>query len=59
MQECYGNTGKAPIRIKWIEINKCDEGNREYRCRIVAQEIKTDIRQELFAASPPLEAKRC
>ena len=32
--------------------------NPEYRSRLVAQEIKTDKREDLFAATPPLEAKK-
>ncbi len=35
-----------------------DKENPEHRCRIVATEIKKDERQDLFAATPPLEAKR-
>ena len=31
--------------------------NPEYRSRLVAQEIKLDKCQELFAGTPPLEAK--
>ena len=29
--ECYQNTGKAPIKVKWVDINKGDEINKEYR----------------------------
>ena len=58
MQECYDNTGKAPIRTRWLDINEGDHVNREYRCRIVVQENKTDNRQDLFAATPPLEGKK-
>ncbi len=30
----------------------------EYRCRLVPKEIKKDKREDLFAATPPLEAKK-
>ena len=30
----------------------------DYRSRLVAQEIETDRREDLFAATPPLEAKK-
>ena len=56
IQQCYDSTGEAPIKVHWIDINKEDEENREYRSRLVANEIKTDKRLDLFAATPPLEA---
>ena len=37
-------------------INKGDAGNPDYRSRLVAKEIKRDKRDDLFAATPPLEA---
>ena len=57
-QECWYKTGHGPIGTKWIDVNKGDEINPEYRSRLVAQEIKTDKSQELFAGTPPLEAKK-
>ncbi len=32
--------------------------NPECRARLVAKEIKRDARDDLFAATPPLEAKK-
>ena len=55
---CYKETGKAPIGTRWVDINKGDEENTEYRSRFVAQEIKKDSREDLFAATPPLEANK-
>ena len=55
--KCYEATGKAPIGVRWIDINKGDKGAPEYRSRLVAKEIKRDSRTDLFAATPPLEAK--
>ncbi len=45
-----------PIKVRWIDINKGDTENPEYRSRLVAKEIKKDSREDLFAATPPLEA---
>ena len=56
--ECHQKTGKAPIRVKWMDINKGDEINKEYRSRLVAKEIKRDKREDLFASTPPLKAKK-
>ena len=39
-------------------MNKGDISNPEYRSRLVAKEIKKDKRQDLFAATPPLECKK-
>ena len=58
LEGCHQRTGKAPIKVKWVDINKGDEINKEYRSRLVAKEIKRDKREDLFAATPPLEAKK-
>ena len=57
-EECWEITGKAPIGTRWIDINKGDEVHPEYRSRLVAQDIKKDNREDLFAATPPIEAKK-
>ena len=44
------------ITVRWIDINKGDSIAENYRSRLVAREIKTDGRPDLFAATPPLEA---
>ena len=48
--------GCKPITTRWIDVNKGDDENRNYRSRMVAREIKRDNRIDLFAATPPLEA---
>ena len=58
IQQCWDETGKNPITVRWLDINKGDEDSPEYRSRLVAQEIKRDKREDLFAATPPLEAKK-
>ena len=58
LRKCWDETGKEPIGVRWVDINKGDRDNPEYRSRLVAQEIKTDKREDLFAATPPLEAKK-
>ncbi len=44
--------------MRWIDINKGDVDNPNYRSRLVAREIKRDSRTDLFAATPPLEAMK-
>ena len=48
--------GTEPIGTRWVDINKGDNVHPEYRARLVAQETKRDKREDLFAATPPLEA---
>ena len=51
-QCCLGSTRR------YHDINKGYDELEEYRSRLVAKEIKRDKREDLFAATPPLEAKK-
>jgi len=53
IEQCWERTDKAPIPVRWIDINKGDKLNPEYRSRLVAKEIKMDNREDLFAATSP------
>ena len=59
IEECYANIGRAPITVRWIDINKGDQTTPNYRSRLVAREINTHKRDDLFAGTPPLEALKC
>ena len=37
IEECLRVTGKKPMGIRWVDTNKGDELNPEYRSRIVAE----------------------
>ncbi len=41
-----------------VDTSKGDKEKPEYRCRLVSKEIKNDKREDLFAATPPLVAKK-
>ncbi len=41
-----------------MDPSKGDKDKPEYRRRLAAKEIKRDKREDLFAATPPSEAKR-
>ncbi len=58
LEECWKNAGKALVGVKRVDTNKGDKANPEYRCRLVAKEFKKDKREDLFAATPSLEAKK-
>ena len=51
-------TGKALVSVRWVDLWKAGLG--EVRCRLVARHFKGDGngRDDLFAATPPLEAVR-
>ena len=38
-QECWEQTGKGPIAMRWIDINKGDAENQNYRSWVVAKEF--------------------
>ncbi len=44
--------------VRWADTNKGDEEKPDYRCSLVAKEIKNDKRDDLFAAMPPFEAEK-
>ena len=58
IEDSYYFTGKGPIGTKWVDVNKGDDEEPEYRCRFVAKEIKRRNDESIFAATPPLEGKK-
>ena len=44
------------IGVRWIDINKGDGENPDYRSRLAAKDFKREDRPDLFVATPPLEA---
>ena len=57
---CWQATGKAPVPIRWVDVNKGSDEDMNVRCRLVAKDFKGNDkdRDDLFAETPPLEAKR-
>ena len=57
---CFAVTGERPINTRWIDVNKGDDANPNYRSRLVGKDFKgnDNDRDDLFAATPPLEAKK-
>ena len=56
ISESWEVTGKAPIGVRWIDTNKGDASRMNIRCRLVAQDFKTEANHELNAGTPPLES---
>ena len=57
-EECFKRTGKRPITVKWVDVNKGDDDNPNYRSRLVAREIRLAGEDPIFAPTPPLESVR-
>ena len=57
-EEAYRRTGKRPITVKWIDVNKGDDDAPNYRSRLVAREIRKAGGDPIFAPTPPLESLR-
>ena len=58
LSQCRAETGCAPVGVRWVDVNKGDDTNPDYRSRLVAQKLKrTSIVEDLLAATPPLETK--
>ena len=46
------------VKTRWIDINKGDWENPNFRSRFVAKEFNDGVAEGLFASTPPLEALR-
>ena len=61
-KEATSKAGMAPTLMKWIDrMKKNDDGSEFVRCQPVARDFKPrqeGPRDDLFAAMPPLEAKK-
>ena len=57
-EEALRRTGKRPITVKWIDVNKGDDESPNYRSRLVAREIRRPGEDPIFAPTPPLESLR-
>ena len=61
LKECWERTGKAPVGVRWVDTNKGSEGTPEIRSRLVARDFRCKAdkdREDLFVATPPIEAER-
>ena len=58
VQEARAKMGKPPIIVRWLEVNKGDDENPNYRSRLVAREIRMAGEDAIFAPTPPLESLR-
>ena len=52
---CFEVTGRKPVAVRGIDINKGYSISPNYRSRLVAEEYKDCARPDMFAATPPAE----
>ena len=58
--QARAKSGRPPISVRWVDVNKGDDQSPNYRSRLVARQIKAqDLSgKNYFAPAPPLEALR-
>ena len=56
-QQAFARTGRPPITVRWVDVNKGDDVNPRYRSRLVARQMKATDKSgdSFFAPTPPLE----
>ena len=59
-QKAFLTTGKPPISVRWVDVNKGDDVTPKYRSRLVARQLKAMDKsgESFFAPTPPLESLR-
>ena len=40
IEECRKHTGKPPVTVRWVDVNKGDDVNPNIRSRLVARQIR-------------------
>ena len=48
-EEALKMTGKLPIIVKWVDVNKGDDESPNYRSRLVAREMRRKGEESIFA----------
>ena len=57
-EEVVRVTGRKPIGVRWVDVNKQGEADPKYRYRFMVKEITKHPKPELYAATPPSECLR-
>ena len=58
VNEALRRTGKSPISVRCVEVNKGDDLNPKIRSRLVVREIRLKGEEAIFSPTPPLESLR-
>ena len=57
-EEARQKTGKPPVTVRWVDVNKGDDVNPDVRSRLVARQIRQPGEERIFARTSPLESLR-
>ena len=59
-REAFARTGRKPVTVRWVDINKGDDIAPRYRSRLVARQLKCQDKsgESFFSPTPPLESLR-
>ena len=57
IEDCWQDTGKAPVTVRWVDANKRGKDEFLIRSRLVARDFEgnDNDRDDVFAGTPPLE----
>ena len=58
MNEVRRKTGKPPITVRWVDVNKGDDFNPNIRSRLVARQIRQPGEEAIIAPTTPPESLR-
>ena len=58
IEEARKRTGKPPVTVRWVDVNKEDDLNLNIRSRLVARRIGQAGEDAIFAPTPALKALR-
>ena len=58
MDSDLGSEDPPLVGVRWVDTNKGDAQDPNYRRRLVAQEFRKSHMESIFAGTPPLEAFR-
>ena len=56
MAEAEPISGRSPITVMWVDVNKGDDDCPDIRSRLVARQIRGANEDPMLAPTPPLEA---
>ena len=51
-------SGRSPISVRWVDVNKGDDECPDIRSRLITRQIRGANGDPMFAPTPPLEAWR-
>ena len=58
IEECRRHTGKPPVTVRWVDVNKGDDVNPNIMSRLVARQIGQAVEEAIFDPPPPLAVGR-